>query len=84
MLVFRMSSFKHGVAPDAIAHAVDNWMFWQDNFNETANVLILGPDQAGNILEILAEPFGVSLTVFHAMKARPKFFGLLVEGNEQR
>jgi hypothetical protein len=82
-LAFRGSAFKHGVTAEAVEHAIDNWMFWQDNVNETPNVLILGPDYSGNILEILAEPFGDELTVFHAMKARPKFLELLTEGREQ-
>ena len=53
ILGVRESPFKHGVAAEAIEHAVDNWMFWEDNFNETPNMLILGPDHAGNILEVL-------------------------------
>jgi hypothetical protein len=81
-LAFRKSAFKHGLTVEAIEHAIDNWMFWQDDFNETPNVLLLGPDQAGNILEILAEPFGDELTIFHAMKARPQFLELLTEGKE--
>jgi hypothetical protein len=80
---FRESAFKHGVTTEAMEHAIDNWMFWQDDFHETPNVLILGPDHAGNMLEILAEPFGDELTIFHAMKARPKFLELLTEGKEQ-
>jgi Phage integrase, N-terminal SAM-like domain len=39
------------VLVEPIEHAIDNWMFWQDNFNATPNMLILGPDHAGNILE---------------------------------
>ena len=76
---FRESAFKHGVTVEAIEHAIDNWMYWHDNINETPNALILGPDPAGNILEVLAEPLGDELTVFHAMKARPKFLELLAE-----
>ena len=53
---------------EAIEHVVDNWMFWHDNINETPNALILGPDPAGNILEVLVEPLGDELAVFHAMK----------------
>ncbi len=67
---------------EAIEHAVDNWMFWQDDLNKTTNVLILGPDPAGNVLEILAEPLGDELTVFHAMKARSRFLELLSEAKE--
>ena len=58
-------------------------MFWQDNINGTPNVLILGPDNAGNILEILAEPFGDELMIFHPMKARPKFLELPTKGKER-
>lgn len=78
-LVFRESAFKHGLTAEAIEHAIDIWMFWQDNITETPNTLILGPDPAGNILEILAEPSGDELKVFHALKARSKFLELLTE-----
>ena len=82
-MAFRTSAFNHGLTIDAIEHAVDNWMFWQDNINETRNVLLLDPGNAGNILEILAEQSGDELTVFHAMKARSKLLDLLTKERER-
>ena len=47
--------------------------------SEPPKVLILGPDQAGNILEVIGEFDADELKVFHAMKARPQFLELLAE-----
>ena len=47
------------------------------------NTLFLGPDHAGNIIEILARPVGDDvLIVFHAMPARTQFLALLADRKE--
>jgi hypothetical protein len=76
-VVFRGSAFKHGVTPEAIEHAIEHWLLWRDNINDTANTLIIGPDLAANFLEILAEIDGDDMYVFHAMPARPRLLTLL-------
>ncbi len=73
----RQSAFKHGVTADGIEHAVEHWLLWCDNVNGSANTLILGPDHAANILEILAEIDFDEMVVFHAMPARRQFLTLL-------
>ena len=78
---FRDSAFKHGVTAEAIEHAVEYSMHWDDDAygTEPPKVLILGPDHAGNILEVIGEYDADELKVFHAMKARPQFLDLLDE-----
>ena len=74
---FRRSAFKHGVTVDAIEHAVEHWLLWRDNVNGSQTTLILGPDNAANILEVLAEIDADEMYVFHAMPARRQFLTLL-------
>jgi hypothetical protein len=66
-LNIRPSAFKHGIAPESIAHAVTHALYADDDFQgtEPPKVLVLGPDAAGNVLEIVGrfEPADV-LTVF--------------------
>ena len=76
----RRSAFKHGVTPEAIAHAIAHYRFRDDDMfgTEPPKILILGPDPAGNILEIIAitDAHGV-LIVFHAMACRTAYLQLL-------
>lgn len=79
---FRRSAFKHGITVEAIEHAVEHWLLWRDNINGSPNTLILGPDPAANILEIVAELDADEMYVFHAMPARPQFLTLLEQWKE--
>jgi hypothetical protein len=61
-------------------HAVDYWLLRNDDIegSDPPKILILGPDFAGNLIEILAiEDVDGELVVFHAMPARPGFLKLL-------
>jgi hypothetical protein len=80
VLEIRLSALKHGVSSESIAHAVTYALFADDDFQETdpPKVLILGPDPAGNLLEIIGRYTDQdSLVVFHAMIARPALLELL-------
>ena len=79
----RSSAFKHGLSAGSIEHAVEFWLLRRDEVNGTENTLFLGPDHAGNIIEILARPVGDDvLIVFHAMPARTQFLALLADRKE--
>ena len=78
----RRSALKHGITVEAIEHAVEFALHWDDDAYESdpPTVSILGPDLAGNILEVLAETTGKGvLVVFHEMRARPQFLDLLAD-----
>lgn len=79
-LDIRPSALKHGVTGESIAHAVTFALYADDDFQgtEPPKVLVLGPDPAGNILEVIGhlEPEDV-FTIFHAMVARPALLRLL-------
>lgn len=76
----RRSAFKHDVTPDSIAHAIAHFRFRDDDMfgTEPPKILILGPDHAGNILEVIAviDADGI-LIVFHAMACRTAYLQLL-------
>lgn len=71
---------------ESIAHAVTYPLHIDEDFEgeESPNVLILGPDPAGNILEVIgafdnAEVF----SVFHAMPARTGYLRMLERRDER-
>jgi hypothetical protein len=72
------SARKHGVADEDIIHAVDHELAIEDAGEEPDRWLLIGPDRAGNLLEVvvLATVEGDQL-VIHAMPMRPKYRRLL-------
>lgn len=77
------SAQKHGVSDGAIAHAVDHALVVIDLEPEAdpPRVLAIGPDQAGNLLEIIWLEFpGRAPIVIHAMPLRRTFYDLLPRG----
>ena len=74
------SSFRHGVSEFDIRHAQNQAIRIFEYFDESdrQRILMVGPDQSGNLLELLiAINPDTSLKIFHAMKLRPKFEGLI-------
>ena len=68
------------MAVEAIEHAVSYLLFLSENFQDDPDkVLILGPDQAGNILEVIGfyNSGDDTLLVIHAMSARTSYLQLL-------
>jgi uncharacterized DUF497 family protein len=72
------SARKHGLADADIHHAVDNALLIEDAGEDPDRWLVLGPDRAGNILEVvvLTTAEGAQLAI-HAMPMRPRFRRLL-------
>lgn len=68
------SSRRHGIDDE---HCVENAVVIEEVGEDPVRYLVLGPDRAGNLLElvILDRPHGPA--VIHAMKMRPKYRGLL-------
>ena len=75
---FHPSARKHGVAEQDTLHAIDHALAIEDAVEDPDRWLVLGPDRAGNLLEVV-----VLMTVestqlaIHAMAMRPKFNRLL-------
>ena len=76
------SARKHGVADADIRHAVAHHLHQRDVGNEPPwRVLYLGPDRAGNLLEVVVieRDDGTELAI-HAMKMQHKYEYLLPRG----
>ena len=79
------SARKHGVDDETIAHAVDHAIVVVDLEPDAdpPRVLAIGPDRAGNLLEIIWLEFenGPAI-VIHAMALRRAFYSLLPTGED--
>lgn len=72
------SARRHGVADEDIRHAIDHVLAIEDAGEDPDRWLVIGPDRAGNLLEVV-----VLVTVedtrlaIHAMRMRAKFRRLI-------
>jgi hypothetical protein len=79
------SASNHGVGADDVVHAVDRALIVADMGDDDSPVrtLVLGPDRAGNILEVIVLHFddGREMAI-HAMPMRSHYRGLLPRPQE--
>ncbi len=78
-----ISALKHGIALEAITHAVDHGQVFivLDPDADPPRILAIGPDRVGNLLEIIwLELAGGEVLVIHAMRLRRAFYDLLPQG----
>ena len=82
---FHRSAFKHGHDESAITHAADNAVaiIDLDPDADPPKMLAIGPDPAGNLLEVIWLQLDDVDLVIHAMRLRPTFFDLLPTGDDQ-
>jgi hypothetical protein len=74
------SARKHGIDDEAIVHAIEHAIVVVDleSDSDPPRVLAIGPDRAGNLLEIIWLAFvDRASIVIHAMGLRPLFYELL-------
>ena len=72
------SARKHGVSDDDILHAIDCALLATED--DDGKVLYLGPDQSGNLLEVVTvRRDDATEIVIHAMKMRTMYEPLLRE-----
>lgn len=71
------SARRHDVADDDVAHAVDNALAIEAVGEDPDRWLVIGPDQAGNLLEVVVLVTDEREIAIHAMPMRPKFRRLL-------
>ena len=80
------SAYKHGLGDAEIFHAVSHAITIIDLETEAdpPTVLAIGPDSAGNLLEVIwLELAGESQLVIHAMALRTVFWDLLPRSGEK-
>jgi hypothetical protein len=74
------SALKHGCTIEDISHAVDMAMYWDvlDEDHDPPKLLIIGPDGAANLLELIGgELVGGVLLIWHAKRCGEKYLILL-------
>jgi hypothetical protein len=79
------SAYKHGIDADTILHVLDHALTVIDLELEAdpPKVLAIGPDRAGNLLEIIWLELANDVNlVIHAMPLRPTFYDLLPQTRE--
>jgi hypothetical protein len=76
------SALHHGVEPEDIQHALVHALAVDQVGEDPDRYLVLGPDWAANLPElvVLDRPHGPA--VIHAMSMRPQYRRLLPEGDE--
>lgn len=74
------SAKKHGVSGDDVLHAIEHELvsFELDPDADPPKVLVIGPDTAGNLLEVIVLVLAEGrMIAIHAMKLRRHFYELL-------
>jgi len=72
------SARKHGVADEDVIHAVDHALVIEDAGEDPDRWLVIGPDRAGNFLEVVVMTTAESSQLaIHAMPMRARFRRLL-------
>ncbi|MGC9221838.1 MAG: hypothetical protein ACP5H2_10895 [Solirubrobacteraceae bacterium] len=72
------SARRHGVADEDILHAIDHALAFEDAGEDPDRWLFIGPDRAGNLLEVVVMVTVESNQIaIHAMPMRDKYQGLL-------
>jgi hypothetical protein len=80
MLRVHESALKHGQTIEDISHAVDMALYEiiLDEDNDPPKLLIIGPDSAGNLLELIGGELADDvLLIWHADRCRPAYVDLL-------
>jgi len=69
------SALRHGVRDEDAQHALQNALLVEEIDEDPTRYLVLGPDQAANMLELVVDrPQGPA--VMHAMPMRAKYRSL--------
>jgi uncharacterized DUF497 family protein len=71
------SARRHGIEDGDIHHVVENALAIEDAGEDPDRWLVLGPDRAGNLLEVVVLVTDERQIAIHAMPMRSKFRRLL-------
>ncbi len=71
------SARKHGVVDADIHHAIEHALFIEDAGEDPDRWLVIGPDRAGNFVEVVVMTTQDTQLVIHAMAMRAKYKRLL-------
>lgn len=69
------SARKHGVSDVSILHAWENAIKLAEfEYEGEERLFVIGPDESGNLLEIVAVPVTEPTCIIHADRLRTKFY----------
>lgn len=71
------SAPRHGIDPQDIHHAVEHAMAIDEIGEDPLRYLVLGPDRAANLLELVVLDRSTGPVVIHAMPMRSQYRRLL-------
>lgn len=71
------SAFRHGIDLEDTVHAVRNAMVVEEVATDPTRYLVLGPDRAGNLLEVIVMDRPQGPAVIHSMPMQAKYSALL-------
>lgn len=71
------SAFRHEVTEQDMQHALRSALVVEEIGEDPIRYLVLGPDRAGNLLELVVLDRPQGPAVIHAMSMRPKYRSLL-------
>jgi len=74
------SAFRHGITTKDMLHAVNNALTVEEVAEDPVRYLVLGPDTAGNLLELVVLDRGQGPALIHAMPIRARYRRLLPGG----
>lgn len=74
----RGSARKHGITDAEIEHAWENAIrLVEYEYDGEERLLVIGADQHGRLLELVAVPAGGPTRIIHADRLRPRFYDYL-------
>ena len=75
MLEIVSSALKHGITREQIVHAWEHAIRLAEfEYDGEERVLVVGPDESGRLLELVAVPVTAPARIIHADRLRPKFY----------
>jgi hypothetical protein len=79
VLRIEKSALRHGCTREDISHAYDLATFDKvlDTDSDPPKVLIIGPDSAGSLLELIGGELEEGDVIWHAMPCRKQYLDLL-------
>lgn len=75
-------AYRHGIADEAIQHVLRNALVVEEIAEDPSRYLVLGPDQAGNLLELVVMDRPQGPAVIHAMTMRRQYVPLLEDRSD--
>ena len=78
------SALRHGVPGEDILHAVNHAITVEEVGDDPVRWLVLGPDRAGNLLELVVMDRPAGPAVIHAMPMRTQYRRLLPKGRREQ